>query len=254
MPPDLEQVARQIDGGPFFGVYFGASVGLSREYPGGRPRLAAQRGGQGAEGGDRRRSAPRTSCSATPTADERPHGRPTRSWCRASGGSSRRTGSARPRPTAPIYIYHSALDELIPVAGPDALAAEYCREGVRLFYQRDVAGEHVAYAFTGAPAAVAYLAERFADGPVVTNCSEVRDPDPPREPGPARPAVSRLRIGPRNFRLPARKGPKVSYSSTQAGTITFTVLRRVRGGGKKAVGTIPASTARAPTASASTAG
>ena len=33
VPPDLEQVARQIDGGPFFGVYFAVSVGLSREFP-----------------------------------------------------------------------------------------------------------------------------------------------------------------------------------------------------------------------------
>ena len=33
VPPDLEQVARQIDGGLFSGIYFAAAVGLSREYP-----------------------------------------------------------------------------------------------------------------------------------------------------------------------------------------------------------------------------
>lgn len=236
VPPDLEQVARQIDGGPFFGVYFGAGMGLSREY------AEIDVDSLLNERGKALREEMKDEC-----AEDLVLGHP--------GGrmsdhttvpdplvvprvqrviEANRLGKATP--TAPIYIYHSALDELIPVAGPDALVAEYCREGAKVFYQRDVSGEHVAYAVTSAPPAIAYLAERFEDGPVLTNCAEAADPEAPRPPGPARPAISRLRVEPRALRRSSRKGVKVSYYDTQASTTTFTVLRRTRGGGKKVVG------------------
>ena len=80
-------------------------------------------------------------------------------------------------PTAPVYMYHSIADELIPIAGPDKLAEEWCAKGADLLYQRDVAGDHIAYAFTGAPAAIASLAARFNAVPTPSNCAI---------PGPAR--------------------------------------------------------------------
>lgn len=170
VPPDIEQVARQIDGGPFFGVYFAGVVGSAREYPEYDidPLL-----------NDRGKALKReigTQCAETLVT-----GYP---FQHMSDYTTVPDFLAQPdvqaviednrlgkvKPAAPIYIYHSVLDELIPVAGPDALVASYCAQGARVFYRRDVLGEHVAYAFTGAPGALAYLAARFAGVPPATNC------------------------------------------------------------------------------------
>lgn len=183
MPPDLEQVARRIDGGPFFGVYFGASVGLSREFP------EVDIDGLLNERGKALKEEISTQC-----AEDFVLGYPNE---RMSDYTTvpdplvvprvrevmQANGLPKVIPKAPVYIYHSIADELIPVEGPDALVAKYCAAGARVFYQRDAAGEHVAYAFTGAPAAIAYLAERFAGGPVVTNCPAGSEP-PPAQPKP----------------------------------------------------------------------
>lgn len=74
-------------------------------------------------------------------------------------------------PTAPIYLYHTSLDELIPVAGPDRLFRQYCHRGVKVFYERGASGDHVAYAFTAAPGALQYLSDRFAGRPAPSNCA-----------------------------------------------------------------------------------
>ena len=181
VPPDLEQVARKIDGGPFFGVYFGASVGLSREFPELRlDELLNDRGKalkeeistQCAE--DFILGYPNEKMSDYTTVPDPlvvPRVREVM--------ETNRLGQETP--TAPIYMYHSIVDELIPVEGPDALFAEYCREGVPIYYQRDVAGEHIAYAFTGAPPALAYLSTRFLGGPVLSNCPAGSEQPPAEE-------------------------------------------------------------------------
>ncbi|MGH2838841.1 MAG: lipase family protein, partial [Thermoleophilaceae bacterium] len=181
VPPNLEQVARKIDGGPFFGVYFGASVGLSRAFP--EVRLDDLLNDKG--------KALKEEIS-TQCAEDFILGYPNE---KMSDYTTVPDPLVVPRvrevmetntlgqevPTAPIYMYHSIADELIPVEGPDALFAEYCSEGVQIYYQRDVAGEHIAYAFTGAPAAIAYLAARFAGGPVLSNCPAGSAQPPPAE-------------------------------------------------------------------------
>jgi uncharacterized repeat protein (TIGR01451 family) len=64
-------------------------------------------------------------------------------------------------PSAPIYLWHSVADEIIPVASADLLAATYCSNGVSLTYQRGAEGDHNVYAAAGAPEAIAYLEARF---------------------------------------------------------------------------------------------
>ena len=59
-------------------------------------------------------------------------------------------------PTAPIYDYHSAVDELAQI-GPDRqLIRRFCAGGVKVDHVETLLGEHVAVAVTGAPGAVAY--------------------------------------------------------------------------------------------------
>ncbi|MDX6642601.1 MAG: hypothetical protein QOD76_563 [Solirubrobacteraceae bacterium] len=174
VPPDLEQVARQIDGGPFFGVYFAASVGLSREYP--EVNLDALLNDKGKALKEKiGKECAETLVTGYPyqrMSDYTTVGDPlvvprVRAVINA-------VKLPKATPTAPVYIYHSVVDELIPIAGPDALVGDYCLDGARILYQRDVAGEHVAYAFTGAPAALAYLLERFQGQPAPTNCGPAR--------------------------------------------------------------------------------
>jgi hypothetical protein len=76
-------------------------------------------------------------------------------------------------PSAPVYDYHSALDEFAPV-GPDRqLMHRYCAAGVRVDHVGTYAGEHLLATVTGAPGAVAYLAARFAGRPPPENCASI---------------------------------------------------------------------------------
>jgi hypothetical protein len=74
-------------------------------------------------------------------------------------------------PGAPTYLYQSATDELEPVAGADAIVANYCRRGVPVQYVRAPAGEHIEFQIQGAPAAAAYIADRFAGKPAPNTCT-----------------------------------------------------------------------------------
>ena len=176
VPPDVEQVARQIDGGPFFGVYLAASVGLSREFP--ELDLDSLLN----EEGKALKEKVGTQC-----ANELVLGYPNRRMSELTTVpdplvlprvreviAANRLGKATPR--APLFIYHSTVDQLIPVAGVDALVAKYCSDGAILHYQRDVAGEHIGYAFTGGTLAYNYLAARFAGVPAPRNCSVAGGP------------------------------------------------------------------------------
>jgi hypothetical protein len=73
-------------------------------------------------------------------------------------------------PSYPTFLWESAADELIPVAGVDRLADYYCSEGVNVQYDRGAAGEHIAYAIDNAPVAVAYMESVFNAEPEPGTC------------------------------------------------------------------------------------
>ncbi|HYH52465.1 MAG TPA: lipase family protein [Acidimicrobiia bacterium] len=77
----------------------------------------------------------------------------------------------RQTPKAPVFLYHSVLDELIPFASAKALHADWCRAGGRVTLYADVLSEHSSLAVSGAPLAVNYLASRFAGVDVPATCS-----------------------------------------------------------------------------------
>jgi hypothetical protein len=60
-------------------------------------------------------------------------------------------------PLAPLFVYHAVNDELIPVAGPDAMVKSYCARGDSVDYTRDELSEHATLAFIGAAAALDWL-------------------------------------------------------------------------------------------------
>jgi hypothetical protein len=161
VPPDVGAVARQINGGPFSGLYFGAAVGLSRAYPemdiqsllNDRGRAAFARIGGECINEFAGQYANQRLDDYTTVGD--PLNLPVIQRIIAEDRLGSRT------PAAPIYLYHSAFDELIPVAGVHALLAQYCSRHVDVTYHEDLLSEHISLAASGAPAAVAYLAARF---------------------------------------------------------------------------------------------
>jgi hypothetical protein len=68
-------------------------------------------------------------------------------------------------PIAPsIFIYHSQLDELIPIAdGGDAIVPPWCAAGSHITYYRGVSADHAAFEVTMAPIVEAYF-EAIANG------------------------------------------------------------------------------------------
>jgi hypothetical protein len=73
-------------------------------------------------------------------------------------------------PSAPIYDYHSVLDEFAPIAGDRRLMARYCAAGVPVEHVEDLLSEHITLTATGALGALTYLGDRFAGRPVPQNC------------------------------------------------------------------------------------
>jgi hypothetical protein len=73
-------------------------------------------------------------------------------------------------PRAPVFLYHSVWDELIPFSSARTLQADWCRTGGRVTFYADASSEHSGLAVTGAPLAVNYLGSRFAGVDVPSTC------------------------------------------------------------------------------------
>jgi hypothetical protein len=78
--------------------------------------------------------------------------------------------------SAPLFVYHAINDELIPVAGPDAIVPKYCKAGTSVTYTRDELSEHGALAVTGGPAALAWLHARLTGKAKPRGCTTTTVP------------------------------------------------------------------------------
>ena len=76
---------------------------------------------------------------------------------------------ARPAPAVPVFQYHAALDEIIPIAQARALNQAWCAQGVRTVFSL-VPGDHVAGETAGLLPSIAWLADRFAGHPAPSTC------------------------------------------------------------------------------------
>ena len=170
VPADIEVTARHLDGGAFAGIYLAAAVGISRAYPemdiqsllnpAGKA-MVEDIGNQCIEDFTPNYAFRRMSEFTTvPDPLVVPRVR----------AMLEHNGLGRRAPRAPLFIYHSILDELNPIAPTDGLVATYCHAGVAVKYYRDPASEHISLVATGAPLAAAYLADRFAGKPAPSTC------------------------------------------------------------------------------------
>jgi hypothetical protein len=167
-PADFAAALRQIDGGIASGLVLLSSTGLTRAYPemlsllNDAGRDMVRRIGDMCIG---------DAVSAFPfrhlnefTTSKDPMDEPVAKAVLELNHLGRLT------PTAPVFLYHSVNDELIPFASAQALQADWCRGGGHVTLYPDVASEHSSLAVSGAPLAVGFLASRFAGVDVPATC------------------------------------------------------------------------------------
>lgn len=169
VPADIEAIARAIDGTALSGVYFGATVGLSRAHPeididsllNDRGRAAFETLGGQCIGEFTLSFAfqhMRDHVTVPELLDV-----PEIKAVIAGNTMGRRL------PDAPTYIYQGTHDELAITPPVDALVGKYCGIGASVKYVK-ILGEHITTAGTGVPGALAYLNARLAGRPAPSDC------------------------------------------------------------------------------------
>lgn len=77
------------------------------------------------------------------------------------------------KPPVPVFQFHGAADEFIPLAQAKALALTYCSRGVTEYFADGYPGDHVLTNVEATPDAVNWLAGRFAGLPAPNDCSAI---------------------------------------------------------------------------------
>ncbi|MFW0792155.1 lipase family protein [Gordonia sp. CPCC 205333] len=81
------------------------------------------------------------------------------------------TRMGKSTPSMPMYMWNSALDEIIPVGQVNTLVAKYCRDPkAQVTYTRDHLSEHIIAEVSGAPLALLWLRDRLAGKPAQKGC------------------------------------------------------------------------------------
>ena len=169
-PADIELSVKQILGGPFAGLGFLGIFGVERDFP--ELRLDDLLNARGMQ---LKRDV--ADACLTDAAGSYPFARIEDYTTVPDAFALPRVQAVlaelhlgKVRPSAPVYQWHSVLDELIPVGVEDALATRYCSQGAKVQYTREASGDHNTEAVAGQPAAFRWLADRFNGVPAPTNC------------------------------------------------------------------------------------
>jgi len=76
-------------------------------------------------------------------------------------------------PTAPVYEYHTVLDEFAPIKPARAVLRAYCAAGVPVQHDAKLVGEHLTEIALGAPGAVLFMKHRFAGDTPKNTCARI---------------------------------------------------------------------------------
>lgn len=172
-PADGIGIARKVDEDPvtnagFFSLVLSAIAGTNRSYPGlitpilnakGLAALESQKNGCGGGTSDGSPEPTGRLADYTTVADplSAPNLKPILPLITLPLAGS--------TPVSDVFVYHSIVDELIPVEGADRMVAAWCQDGAHVSYFRGVAGEHVAFQATTSPLVLAYLSSRLLGAP-----------------------------------------------------------------------------------------
>jgi secretory lipase len=169
VPASVEAIARAIDGTALSGVYFGATVGLSRAYPEiGIDSLLNARGRAAFDTLGRQCIGEFTLSFAFQRMRDYVTVPELLDVPAIKAVIAENTMGQR-LPDAPTYIYQGTHDELAITPPVDALVGKYCGMGAAVTYVK-IPGEHITTAATGVPGALAYVNARLAGLPVPSNC------------------------------------------------------------------------------------
>jgi hypothetical protein len=156
---DTDMVSNQL----FFGLIFTAAIGINRAYPEFlTPSLNAAGvtastsvesgcGGKTSSGG----SGP-TGTFATYTT-----GNLLTAPGFIAGSALDMLPQSNETPVTNEFVYHSITDELIPIAGADAMVKAWCAAGANIGYYRAVSGDHVTTELDNEQFVIAFLTAKF---------------------------------------------------------------------------------------------
>lgn len=173
VPANFTAIANNINDGPFAGLYFDAAFGLARSYPQDIDlAILLNPMGKVAEGivtsecvGQIVAEFAFQRIQTYTSGNIDPLTVPGVQQAIAADRLGQRT------PAGPLFVYQAANDEIIPLAGVQALTDGYCDEGVAVDFVKDELSDHVSLAVGGAGAALNYLIARFAGDPAPNTCS-----------------------------------------------------------------------------------
>lgn len=94
------------------------------------------------------------------------------------------TRMGRSVPAMPMFIWHSAWDEILPLHATDQLVDTYCTDpNAQVTYTRDHASEHIVAEVTGGPAALMWMRDRLNGVPATRGCTTTDVPSMLGTPG-----------------------------------------------------------------------
>ncbi|SDY17122.1 Secretory lipase [Amycolatopsis xylanica] len=173
LPVNPAHVLKNANGGPFAGIAMSGIAGLGQAYP----QLAEFLDANMTAEGKAALAKAKTQCNSGNTATfafkdlfkyftiQDPLNQPVPRQVLADVTMGKAT------PTAPLFVYHSVNDELVPSADTDQIVRDYCAGGARVKYQRDILSEHVILVATGAANALNWLKDRLSGKPAPSGCS-----------------------------------------------------------------------------------
>lgn len=176
VPADLTAVGRSLDGAYAVGFLMFAVASVNYAYPELHITDLLNDRGKALE------AQVENECTAeaivnhafTRTADLTVDGRPIGAYLAeepyASVVEEQRIG--RRAPEAPVYVVHSALDDIVPYEQGRTMARNWCGEGATVQFDTLAVPSHVGGAVAGYPGAFAWLDGRFAGTKAPSNCGE----------------------------------------------------------------------------------
>ncbi|MCW2787521.1 MAG: hypothetical protein JWP74_4038 [Marmoricola sp.] len=166
-PADLEAAGGAIDGSAFGGLFMGAAIGMSREYPELRSILNAK----GVAFADTIKDDCVTGLASHPFVSIKQFSDspdPLRTPVAQAVLADNKLGHGAP--TAPYYLWQSKHDELIPWSSVNQLDKDWCANGAKVRFVTNNTSEHISGVVEMVPTALPWLLARFAGKPFADNC------------------------------------------------------------------------------------
>lgn len=169
VPADAKALAYYLDGGSAAGTFLLGAVGLTRQYPEMIPALNAAGNAMRQAIGDKcvldaYLSYPNRHLNEFTVAPD-----PLETAILQPIFADNKLGGIKP--TAPVFLYHSVVDDLVPFEPTHEARNQWCSMGATVQWVASSTGSHLAMASNSSSAAVGYLTDRFNGVAAPNNCS-----------------------------------------------------------------------------------